>query len=139
MPARVLIVDDEPDVLTTLRMQLEPLYTVSEAADGTQAWEAICNQPPDAIVTDLRMPGINGLDLIERIKAHDRYKHIPLIILTGVTRGEELHGNFWKMATDADLFLEKPALAETLRAEIDRLLKERQNWRELPPGKGYYD
>ncbi len=139
MPARVLTVDDDEDVLNLLRLQLQQLHTVVRATNGRDAWSLIESEPPDVIVTDLVMPGLNGLDLTERIKSHETHKTIPVIVLTGATVDEEISPQVWKLGTMADAFMEKPVGAEELLAEIDRLLKKRAGWREPPPGKGYYD
>ncbi len=139
MSARVLTVDDDQDILNLLRIQLSPLYRVVQAMSGPEGWALIEKEPPDLVVTDLGMPGMNGLDLTEKIKTHERYHSIPVIVLTGATVGEELAAQVWKMGTKANTFFEKPVKADVLRAEIDRLLKERVGYRELPPGKGYYD
>lgn len=139
MSAVVLLAEDNRDVRLVLRMQLEPLYQIVEAADGLAAWRHFESRPVDAVVLDLGIPGINGLDLVERIRAHPERGNTPIIVVTGAVKGEELPGEFWRMGTGADAFFEKPVDGATLRAEIDRLLKERANYKPLPPGKGYYD
>ncbi|MBX3728314.1 MAG: response regulator [Candidatus Sumerlaeia bacterium] len=139
MPARILVIEDDADVRLVLRGHLEPLYDVIEAADGVAGWRRFEEERPDLVLTDLGIPGINGLDLTERIRSHPERGTTPVIILTGATQGEDLPAGFWKMGTGADAFFEKPADGPSLRAEIDRLLKARAGYRELPPGKGYYE
>lgn len=139
MPARVLTVDDDLDVLDLLRIYLEPLYTVLQAKSGIEGYAAFERERPDLVVTDLGMPGMNGLDLAAKIKAHPELGGTPVVILTGATQDEELPGAFWCKFTEADVFFEKPCRAEELRSAIDRLLKKRAGFRELPPGKGHYD
>jgi len=139
MPARILIVEDNRDVRDLLRIALAPLYEVVEAADGLQGWQRFEQHRPHLVVTDLGMPGLNGIDLTEKIRAHAELGDVPVVILTGATAGEELDPNVWLQGTQANAFFEKPCDPFALRAEIDRLLKERAGFKELPPGKGYYD
>ncbi|MDK2970481.1 MAG: hypothetical protein PWP23_236 [Candidatus Sumerlaeota bacterium] len=139
MPACILVIDDDADVRLILRSQLEPLYKVIEAPDGLAGWKKFQDEKPHLVLTDLGLPGINGLDLTERIKGHPELGQTPVVILTGATQNEEISPNVWKLGTQCDAFFEKPANAGELRAEIDRLLKARAGYRELPPGKGYYD
>ena len=80
---RVLIVDDEPNVSLALAEYLEDLgegYIVEMAETGDGAWEKIQQSSYALIVTDLRMPGINGIELIERIRATSQ--QTPLILMT---------------------------------------------------------
>ncbi|MCB2156835.1 response regulator [bacterium] len=139
MPALVLLIDDDPEVRKVLRLGLQPLYRVVEATDGSDGWKKVNEHHPAVIIMDLGMPGMNGLDLTEKIKNEEQLRDIPIIILTGATANEELPGGFWKMGTDAEGFLQKPIDITKLCAEIDRVLKEKHNYRPLPPGKGTYD
>lgn len=139
MSACVLIVEDDPDVRLILRGHLEPLFKVIEAPDGLAGWKRFEEDKPHLVLTDLGIPGINGLDLTAKIREHPERGNTPVVILTGATRGEELPGGFWKMGTGADAFFEKPIDGAELRATLDRLLKARAGYRELPPGKGHYD
>ncbi|NJD67638.1 MAG: response regulator [candidate division NC10 bacterium] len=84
--ARVLLVDDEPDIRRLLSRHLRRLgYTVGEAADGEEALALVPREGPDVVITDMAMPRLGGLELIERLRdlAHD----LPVIVLTG-------HGSF---------------------------------------------
>ena len=139
MSPLVLLIDDDPDIRHVLRLGLQPLYRVVEATDGIDGWNKLRQHRPAIVVTDLGMPGMNGMDLTEKIKSDAEFASTPVIILTGATAGEELPGGFWKLGTQADGFLEKPILPITLCAEIDRVLKKKLDFRPLPPGKGTYD
>ena len=139
MPALVLLIDDDPEIRQLLRLALHPLYRVVEATDGHDGWAKVREHRPALVVTDLCMPGMNGLDLTDRIKCDNELSGTPVIILTGATAGEELPPGFWKLGTRADGFLEKPIEPSMLCAEIDRVLKNKVQFRPLPPGKGTYD
>ena len=81
--ARVLLVDDDPDVLEHLDAHLRPYFATYQAANGEEAWDQLFDQPVDLIISDLSMPGMDGLSLLQQVKHQDELKHIPFIILTG--------------------------------------------------------
>ena len=84
--ARVLLVDDEPDIRRLLSRHLERLgYTVQEAADGEEAVALMKAAIPDVVVTDMAMPRLDGLGLLEQLRSVD--PGLPVIVLTG-------HGSF---------------------------------------------
>ena len=139
MPARLLIVEDDREIRTLYRLELSTLYDIVEAPDGYAAWRLFETEQPDIVLMDLGVPGINGMDLTEKIRAHEKLSDTPIIIITGSTVGEDLPPSFWLKATPASAFFEKPVDFGALREEIDRQLKARAGHRELPPGKGYYE
>jgi CheY-like chemotaxis protein len=137
-PTRVLIADDDPDIRELLRLSLAGHYDVVMARDGLEAWRLFESEAPRLVVSDLNMPGLNGLEFTDRIRAHPERGDTPVIILTGTTRNSDLAPAFWRMATQADAFLEKPVTPDQLLAEIRRQLMRRATPIPLPPGKGYY-
>ena len=80
----VLVVDDDRDIRTTLKMLLtKENLNVLTAADGFEALETLKSHPIDLVITDIKMPGIDGVQLIETIKNHDEF--IQTIVMTGFT------------------------------------------------------
>ena len=79
---KVLLVDDEVDFVSTLaeRLQLRGVETIT-ATDGETALDLIEKDPPEVVVLDVMMPGIGGVDVLNRIKA--RHPKLPVILLTG--------------------------------------------------------
>jgi len=79
---RVLVVDDYPDMQWLLTATLERSgINTSIACDGMEALEVLAaGDPPDAIVTDIDMPGMNGIQLIERLGLDDRLRGVPIIV-----------------------------------------------------------
>lgn len=76
----ILVVDDEETIREVVRRYLEREgFNVIEAADGFETLDAIRSEPPDLIVLDLMLPGIDGLSLTQHIH---QYRHIPIIMLT---------------------------------------------------------
>ena len=109
MPAtaqRILIVDDEPDLRSVLRFGLEAAgFEVSEAADGEQGLQMACDTLPDLIVLDLMLPRMDGYKVCRALKFDDRYRQIPVFILSART-GETDR----RLALDlgADAYVTKP-------------------------------
>jgi DNA-binding response OmpR family regulator len=84
MVARVLLVDDEPVLLTSLTPFLEDAgYQVQTAQNAEAALRALRESPPDAIVCDLRMPGIDGVEFFRLVRDNAEWRSIPFILLTG--------------------------------------------------------
>ena len=79
---RVLVVDDEASLRRVFARVLENEgHTVVEAADGLQAVEAVMKQQFDAILADIRMPGMTGIQLLRRVREHDQ--DVPVVLITG--------------------------------------------------------
>ena len=83
---RVLVVDDDPDWRTMLRMQLELLHqfdVVGEAGDGVECLAQVVATSPDAVVLDLMMPGMDGLEAIVHLRAD--HPDVPVVAYSAVT------------------------------------------------------
>lgn len=124
MPLRILIVDDEPYIRELIRETLRSrAYETGVAANGVEALDILSREKYDVLVTDVVMPGMQGLDLLKRAKrAHPRMK---VIVLTGFPRESDI-GDF--LLQGADEFLPKPFRANDLVLAIRRL--------EFPPPPG---
>jgi two-component system chemotaxis response regulator CheY len=97
--AIILAVDDEPDVLFLLRVIFERAgHRVMEAPHGKAALEALREQRPDVIVTDLMMPVMDGRQFLETLKADPQTASIPVLMLTANPNG----------ALGADIVMRKP-------------------------------
>jgi len=80
---RVLVVDDEPDARELIVLALsQAVFDVDDAADGFTALTKVAHGRPDLVVTDLHMPGMHGLDLLQRIRRI--HPDVPVIIATGL-------------------------------------------------------
>jgi DNA-binding response OmpR family regulator len=80
---RILIVDDEPDLLTVLKFGLEAEgFDVLEASDGEQALAVARQAVPDLMVLDLMLPRMDGYKVCRALKFDERYRHIPVFILS---------------------------------------------------------
>ncbi|MCA9119012.1 MAG: response regulator [Planctomycetaceae bacterium] len=88
MSFRILLADDELHIRRAAEFKLKREYEVLCAEDGQEAWEMILEDRPDVLVTDLQMPRMTGIELIEHIRANEATADLPVILLTA--KGFEL-------------------------------------------------
>lgn len=117
----VLIVDDEPDNLAVLHDALdESGYTVFVAINGELALTRVRNNPPDIILLDALMPGIDGFEVCRRLKQDPATEHIPVIFMTGLTESEHVVAAFEAGGID---YITKPVRTSEAIARIATHLK----------------
>lgn len=123
-----LLVDRDAD---TRRMFAEYLrldeWNVEEASDGREALAKAITTRPDVVVTETRLPGINGLDLCGLLRRDSATRTIPIVIVTGDAFAEDLER---ANEAGADAVLVKPCLPEALIRELRRLLAHSRDLRE---------
>jgi signal transduction histidine kinase/ligand-binding sensor domain-containing protein/DNA-binding response OmpR family regulator len=120
----VLLVEDDDDFKYYLRQNLKSLYRIVEAADGNEGWQKALFIHPQVIVSDINMPGMDGITLSRKIKSDKRTCHIPFILLTALTGDAyQLRG----LETGASDYLTKPFDFEILNIKIKNLLELNQN------------
>jgi len=103
---RILVVDDEPFIVETLRFALEKAgYVCLVAYDGEEALRIAREENPDLIVLDIMLPKLNGFQVCRMLKFDERYRHIPIVMLTA--RAQERDRLLGK-ETGADDYLTKP-------------------------------
>ena len=89
MTKRILLCDDEIHILRAAEFKLKRAgYDVRTAGDGQEAWEAICQQKPDVLVTDYQMPRLDGFELVQRVRENPDTEDLPVLMLTA--KGYEL-------------------------------------------------
>ena len=86
---RVLFVEDDPDLAEMYRTKLElDGYAVSVARDGEEAIARASADPPDLIFLDIRLPRMDGIQVLEELRARERTKHLPVVILSNYSDDE---------------------------------------------------
>lgn len=91
--SKILVVDDEPANLNLMRQILKNDYDLVFAKSGADALANLQKQVPDLILLDVMMPGMDGYEVCQKIKADPRYSHLPIIFCTAMTEeGDEVRG-----------------------------------------------
>ncbi|MBU0972124.1 MAG: type II/IV secretion system protein [Proteobacteria bacterium] len=118
----ILVIDDDEAILKYVNKILtKEFYSVVTSTNGKEGLDKIFSNPPDLILVDYKMPGINGIDFIEKLRGHSRMAKIPVIMLTAVD-AEETEVQALNMG--ADDWISKPIQKQRLLARIKRLLKK---------------
>ncbi|RKH61414.1 PAS domain S-box protein [Corallococcus interemptor] len=112
----VLLADDNADMRDYVRRSLEGRFTVTAVADGRAALEAAREHPPDVMLTDVMMPGLDGFGLLRELKADPRTAHVPVILLSA-RAGEE--AKVEGLTAGADDYLVKPFGVRELVARLE--------------------
>lgn len=134
MSKRILIIDDDPDVVVFLSTLLQDHgYKTLEAADGQEGLEVTKKERPDLILMDLMMPQKSGISLLSELRQDDELKNIPVVMVTGVSgeTGIDLEAFFQRASqgnTDTqvlkpDGYIEKPIDPDKLIRIVDDLLE----------------
>lgn len=117
----VLIADDDPMSRNLLRFQLEQWgHTVLAAENGSQAWELFQAHDCELVITDWLMPGLTGIELLQRIRAANREQYTYVVLLTSISERQAM---LTGMAIGADDFLTKPVEPDELRARLQPSLR----------------
>ncbi|WP_043768026.1 response regulator transcription factor [Algiphilus aromaticivorans] len=119
-PARVLVVDDEPGIVTSLEFLLKQAgFTVSTATDGDSGLEKAQAERPDLILLDIMMPGRDGFEVCQTLRADPAMANTKIVMLTARSRdAEQAKG----LALGADDYITKPFSTRDLVARVQELL-----------------
>jgi CheY-like chemotaxis protein len=118
----ILVVDDQADIRLALRLSLEMIgYDVVLASDDREAMAAVDNGRPDLVLLDVTLPAISGWDLLEKLRADERFGTLPIVI-TSALPADQVAAHARRLgATD---HLAKPFLIEVLAETVRRALDE---------------
>lgn len=124
----ILLVEDNEEIRNYVKEHLEQYYRVMEAANGSEAFDLIQKELPDLVVTDIMMPGIDGLELCSLIKNDLQTGHIPVILLTARTMVMHVKEGF---LSGADDYVVKPFNIDVLLVRIYNLLSQREKLKSV--------
>lgn len=121
--AKILLVDDEPDLVSTVRYRLEFSHCeVITAADGKEGLEKAASEKPDLILLDTNMPVMNGHEMLERLRNNPNLKDIPVIMLTALCEPQDVAA---ASAHDIADYIIKPFDFTELMEKIMNVLKNK--------------
>jgi two-component system chemotaxis response regulator CheY len=118
-----LVVEDSPTMRQLLVYALKriPQMSTIEAADGVDALKKLATSPPpDLILTDINMPIMDGLKLVQRVRGDDKLRNVPIIIITTEGGAED---RARALALGANAYITKPIQAPAVLARVKELLK----------------
>jgi diguanylate cyclase (GGDEF)-like protein len=134
MKERILVVDDDPDIVQFVRMNLElESFDVETADNGRVALELAKLRPPDLILLDVMMPEMDGLTVLRRLRNSPATVNVPVIILTAKALAED---RVKGLDLGADDYITKPFDLEELLARVRTVLRRAQQMRDLSPLTG---
>lgn len=116
---RILVVEDNPDNLITVKALLKEKYEVAGAVDGREGVAAAVEQKPDLILMDIELPGMNGIEAYDEIRKHPALDRVPVVALTASTMEEE---RSTILAHGFDAFIAKPIVAAEFFKVIGEVL-----------------
>lgn len=120
---RLLVIEDNRDIAAYIGAQFADRYAVAYATNGMDGLEKAQELVPDLIITDLMMPGMDGLEVCRQVRANDIINHIPIIVVTAkITDEERIKG----IEAGADAYLTKPFNPDELRTRVEKLLEGRR-------------
>lgn len=120
---KVLAVDDEEDILHIVKYNLtKELFDVYIAKNGIECLAKVVAYSPDIILLDVVMPGLNGIEVCKKLKSDERYKNIPIIMLTAKSTEKNIVDG---LNIGADDYLTKPFSVKVLIARIKALMRRK--------------
>lgn len=125
---KILIVEDNAEVRKYIRSIFCARYTVLEASDGHEGLAAAVEELPDLIVSDIMMPGMDGITLCKKIKGNVKTSHIPVILVTART---SMVYTLEGLEKGADDYIKKPFHPKELELKARNILKVREQLRKL--------
>jgi phosphoserine phosphatase RsbU/P len=123
--SRLLLVDDNEDNLYTLtrRLRRQGYEQLESAADGEQALELLKSKPFDLVLLDVMMPGLNGYEVLERMRGDERLRHVPVIMISAL---DEIDSVIRCIELGAEDYLSKPFNPTLLRARVGASLEKKR-------------
>jgi len=119
----ILIVDDNPEMILFIKNSLQNEYIVETSLSANEALKLLEDKSFDLIVSDIMMPGIDGISFTKKLRADLNYSHMPVILLSAKTENTaKVEG----LLSGADVFIEKPFSISYLKAQIASLLENRR-------------
>lgn len=123
VPLKILLVEDQPDIKIIAQIALEDIgkFQVCYCASGQEALENIEKFNPDLILLDVMMPGMDGTEVIKKIKTNDSFRHIPVVFMTAKVQPQEVQRY---LNLGASYVISKPFEPMRLADQLYRVFKK---------------
>lgn len=131
----ILLIDDNPEVLSILAKAFEDKYRVTEMSDAKEAVEMVRKGGYDVVITDLMMPDFDGHQVLRELKGNKRTKDVKVIVLSALISEKDMLAAFDE---GADVFLTKPIPVKVLVRQVERLFEQNDDETALPMAPGNY-
>lgn len=126
--ADILVIEDNPVVQKVLAHHLKKEgYSVSFLATGKGAADVIKARNPALVILDIMLPDVDGFSICQEVKGDPRFKHVPILILSAVTKNLSISDESMQIKSGANAFMSKPFEPEDLLANVRKLLGTTKN------------
>ena len=122
MAKRVLLAEDEPNIVASLTFLLERAgFAVASEINGEAVLDMALADPPDVMILDVMLPGLDGMEILRRLRASDAARGLPVVMLTAKGQREDREN---ALGAGADMFITKPFSNSELVAAVTRLARD---------------
>ncbi len=119
----VYVIDDEKDICELIKITLESRgMKVQCEHNGIKGLEMLRNKKPDLVITDIKMPSMNGYEFINNIKKDPSLQNLPIMVITSLTQESKKDNEYWKSALEVKEFITKPFNPIDLAKKVEFLL-----------------
>jgi DNA-binding response OmpR family regulator len=122
-PRRILCIEDEPEMIDLIRLILNRRgYDVKGALGGVEGLKALSEDPPDLVLLDLMMPDMDGWEVYQQMKASEKTRHIPVIVVTA--KAQSIDKVLGLHVAKVDDYIAKPFSPQELLDSVEKALKK---------------
>ena len=131
MVKKILVVDDDRDIVKVVQINLEHAgYEVVTAYDGVEALEKVESDRPDMVITDDRMPRMDGFELVKKLQEDDRFRDIPVIMLADGNQDADIFKG-WSLGVSG--YYTKPFHPIEILVATERIFQSLESLKKPPP------
>lgn len=124
----ILLVEDDKEIADFIFLSLKDKYNLNITTNGIDALESVSNRQPNLVISDVKMPKMDGIEFTKKLKSNPKTSHIPLILLTGQSQKEDYVAG---LKSGADAYVVKPFEIELLELRINNFLKGREKFSDF--------
>lgn len=124
MSKLIYVVDDEKEICELIKIAFESRdFEVEMGFNGEDALNMVKKKKPDLLILDLKMPKMNGYEVLNYLKSSEDYRDLPIIVLTSLTQGSKKSDRDWKQSLEVADFITKPFEPLEVLNRVERVLQ----------------